>query len=360
MQLIDLDLSRWRSFALYDSPVPAFAEPLRSFLGRHLSSDQLRLLALPVRHGDAFQWFVHGSAPVVAIDSLAEPQRSAAQRAFFDHKKKIDDVVSNLQSGRISRPAAVIAGRSATAVGEAGHRERERFVALLSRLNLTPDRRLVFVQDGIPIRVGWGGALLDDDMFVDPRLIPMPITKPAVAPRSWLGRLGRSLSAEVDLAPEAACLLRAEAEQRITNHSLVAAGANRITLMWENANDLDLSLIAPDGQRVYFGKKSLVFDGAVVELDIDMNAATSGHGFDKSAPVENITIDRFAADGRWQVVVTHFKHRLPAPLSCGFRVALQLEDGIRLVQGALAPGHQRTVAFIETRGGKLISFVGNG
>lgn len=361
MQLIKVDLAGWRSLAIFDCPVPSYVEPIRTFLSRHLSPAELRLLAHPAEFGRSYRWFAHHDAPVVPLGDLNERERDAAQTAFFAVRRRIDGLIAELQRAAGPPPPATAGPGAAKVVPRSrAAAEAERFAMRLSRLNLTPDRRLLFVQDGCIVRAGWGGELPDADLFDDPSSRPPPtIDKGPDPARTWLKHFGRTRSGEVALDLDAADAVRQEADARVAARSAAAAtGMNRITLMWENANDLDLSLIAPDGRRVYFGNKRVDIEGAVAELDIDTNAASGGAGFDKVAPVENITVGRFSIDGVWQIVVTHYKHRLPAPISCRFRVALQIDRRLRLFQGTLAAGDHRVVAVVRTHGGEIVSVDG--
>lgn len=80
-------------------------------------------------------------------------------------------------------------------------------------------------------------------------------------------------------------------------------GVLRVSLSWSNHDDLDLHLIEPDGNKVYYASKTSP-SGAT--LDVDMNA---GHGTSRT-PVENIywkTLPK--KGGEYQVVVNQFSKR---------------------------------------------------
>lgn len=357
MQLIKVDLARWRPLAIFDQPVPSFFEPIRAYLSRHLSADELRLLAYPVRFGEAYSWFTDRTEPVAALAELSERERDAAQQAFFATVRRIDTIISHLHAETPDQRSAghSVLGRSLD-VGDAG-----RFAALLARLNLTPDRRFLFVQSGVPIRVAWGGKSETADLFDDPALrAPIQREKSPAPTRTWLRYFGRTRSSEVALDSGAAGALLQEADTRMAAREVFVSRANRVTLMWENANDLDLALIAPDGGLVNFVSRRIDIGGVRAELDVDMNASDRGDGFDRRAPVENISLDRFAVDGMWQVLVTHYRHRTPAPLSCRFRVALQFDGRIRLFEGQLAAGDRHVVATFGTQDGKVLFVEGIG
>lgn len=89
-----------------------------------------------------------------------------------------------------------------------------------------------------------------------------------------------------------------------------AAGGNinadvRNSLAWFNGDDLDLSVVEPDGNVIDFGnKRSHRTKGF---LDVDMNAC----GVDSRTPVENIAYAKAAdmQEGRYKVVVKNFRLR---------------------------------------------------
>lgn len=81
-------------------------------------------------------------------------------------------------------------------------------------------------------------------------------------------------------------------------------GELRISLAWFNFNDLDLHLIEPSGNRIYFGNKVSRTGGI---LDVDMNA---GKGSTRE-PVENIIFSNknMMAEGEYQIIVNNYAHR---------------------------------------------------
>ena len=58
------------------------------------------------------------------------------------------------------------------------------------------------------------------------------------------------------------------------------SGDVRVSLMWHNYNDLDLHVVCPGGEEVYFGNRVSVCGGA---LDVDMNVNPTS-----DSPVENV------------------------------------------------------------------------
>lgn len=82
-------------------------------------------------------------------------------------------------------------------------------------------------------------------------------------------------------------------------------GAMRVSLEWFNFDDLDLSVVEPNGNRIYFGER--MNRATTGHLDVDENAG----GRRNSAPVENITwssLDKMQT-GTYRVVVHNFSAR---------------------------------------------------
>jgi uncharacterized protein YbjQ (UPF0145 family) len=81
-----------------------------------------------------------------------------------------------------------------------------------------------------------------------------------------------------------------------------ATGELRISLLWNNTNDLDLHVIPPSGEELSFSHKKSRCGG---ELDVDMNV-----GGDSQTPIENVFWAHGSAPrGRYEVRVKQFKCR---------------------------------------------------
>lgn len=77
-------------------------------------------------------------------------------------------------------------------------------------------------------------------------------------------------------------------------------GDVQISLAWNNVNDLDLHVVTPDGEKIFFNSRESSCGG---ELDVDMNAS----GPDSNTPVENVFWPVGGSPpGRFQVLVHHY------------------------------------------------------
>lgn len=89
-------------------------------------------------------------------------------------------------------------------------------------------------------------------------------------------------------------------------------GEIRISLTWDNYNDLDLHVVTPSGERIFFDKKESS-DGGVLDVDMNVNYPHS------LEPVENIVWPegKTPPSGTYKVYVNYYRHH-------------QCEDGCEL------------------------------
>lgn len=114
------------------------------------------------------------------------------------------------------------------------------------------------------------------------------------------------------------------------------AGDVQVSLIWNNGNDLDLHVICPSGERIWFGHKRSHCAG---HLDVDMNA----DGPTALKPVENVFWPHGGSPkGQFQVWVHHFaNHRFRDPTP--FRVAIKVAGQTMVFRGNVVPGQLRPV-----------------
>jgi uncharacterized protein YfaP (DUF2135 family) len=127
----------------------------------------------------------------------------------------------------------------------------------------------------------------------------------------------------------------AEIEDRVTKAGGLYAGVDvRASLLWNNGNDLDLHVLTPAGEHIFYGAKQATCGGW---LDVDMNAG----GAHTTKPVENVRWAKGTARrGRYKVWVRNFAFheakRAPTP----FKVELEVGGKISHVEGVISPNGQ--------------------
>ncbi|BBM87288.1 YfaP family protein [Candidatus Uabimicrobium amorphum] len=122
----------------------------------------------------------------------------------------------------------------------------------------------------------------------------------------------------------------AEIQQRVE-----AAGGQyknvdiRASLIWNNRNDLDLHVIAPSGEEIYYGHKHSRCNGW---LDVDMNVQG-----ESLKPVENIRWAKGKAPkGKYKVFVQNYQfHGKKAPTE--FRVEVEVAGEVMHFDGIVSP-----------------------
>lgn len=123
----------------------------------------------------------------------------------------------------------------------------------------------------------------------------------------------------------------AEMRQRVLAAGGMYEGVDiRASLLWNNRNDLDLHVITPAGEHIYYGAKQASCTGW---LDVDMNVMG-----ETTKPVENVRWTKGAAKkGRYQVFVQLFsykeRNREPTP----FKVEIEVAGEIHHFEGVASP-----------------------
>ncbi|PLW95254.1 MAG: hypothetical protein C0592_00545 [Marinilabiliales bacterium] len=103
-------------------------------------------------------------------------------------------------------------------------------------------------------------------------------------------------------------------------------GAITITLTWQTYDDLDLHLVEPSGNRIYFDNKVSPSGGA---LDVDINAEG---GSMTSNALENIYYKGVPPSGQYTVYV-HFYERVTTQSSIPYQVYVTLDGKTRTFSG---------------------------
>ena len=105
------------------------------------------------------------------------------------------------------------------------------------------------------------------------------------------------------------------------------SGQVQVSLIWDNLNDLDLSIICPSGERISFENKLSRCGG---QLDIDMNESPTS-----DQPVENIFWPAGSAPkGEYKVLIEHFEHHAEEDLT-QYRVLADNGEGPKEYRGEI-------------------------
>ena len=105
------------------------------------------------------------------------------------------------------------------------------------------------------------------------------------------------------------------------------SGQVQVSLIWDNMNDLDLSVLCPSGERISFENK---FSECGGQLDVDMNESPTS-----SQPVENIFWPVGAAPkGEYKVLIEHFEHHADEDLT-PYRVLVDDGNGPKEYRGEI-------------------------
>lgn len=105
----------------------------------------------------------------------------------------------------------------------------------------------------------------------------------------------------------------------------------RVSLIWDNRNDLDLHVTAPSGERIFFGHKRSACLG---ELDVDRNVRG-----ETLTPVENIRWKKGTAPvGSYTVVVQNYAFHEPDKAPTPYRVEIEVDGDLLYHEGVMSPG----------------------
>jgi hypothetical protein len=121
------------------------------------------------------------------------------------------------------------------------------------------------------------------------------------------------------------------------------SGQVHITLVWNNFNDLDLHLIDPSGERIFYGNRIAKMSSG--QLDVDRNAG----GEMTMKPIENIFFPQGEAPkGKYQVLLHHFaNHNSPDPTY--YEIYVKVNDRRTVFRGKIAHGEPMRVIYEFTQ-----------
>lgn len=129
----------------------------------------------------------------------------------------------------------------------------------------------------------------------------------------------------------------AEIKQRVEAAGGQYEGVDvRASLIWNNTNDLDLHMVTPSGEHIFFNHKQSRCKGW---LDVDMNVRG-----ESIKPVENIRWKKGEAPaGTYTIYVQNFRFYEADKAPTTFRVELEVNGQISHFDGVISP-HQETQA----------------
>lgn len=124
-------------------------------------------------------------------------------------------------------------------------------------------------------------------------------------------------------------------------------GKMRIAIAWDNVNDLDLHMITPRDERIFFGRMIASCGGV---LDVDRNATPPL----TSEAVENIRwLDDVPRDGMYQVQVHFYGTHYGGGQKTAYSVLMEVGSETHLFKGVVTPGRLITVVVFNIKDGKL-------
>jgi hypothetical protein len=131
---------------------------------------------------------------------------------------------------------------------------------------------------------------------------------------------------------------KSDIDAEIRKRVLAAGGQHdnvdvRVSLVWDNHNDLDLHVTTPGGEEIYFGRRSSACGGT---LDVDRNV--SG---ETNTPVENVRWIRGTAPaGTYKVKVRNYRFHEADPTPTPYRVEIEVGGELLFHAGVISPRAQ--------------------
>ncbi len=114
-------------------------------------------------------------------------------------------------------------------------------------------------------------------------------------------------------------------------------GKIRVTLVLDNYNDLDLHLITPSGEKIYYGHRRSS-DGGILDIDMNVN---SHHSLE---PVENIVFPNNIPQGHYKVIVNYYNYH-KGEVETPFSVNVKIDDYSEIFEGTLSEEHQEKLIY---------------
>lgn len=113
-------------------------------------------------------------------------------------------------------------------------------------------------------------------------------------------------------------------------------GFFNISLVWDNTDDLDLSVKCPCCPKIYYGTKTSKCGG---KLDMDANVCSNI----TQVPIENVFWNDHPPNGKYTITVTNFNRR--GNDKTPFRCLVRYKDVIKAFDGIV--GHKENVVVFD-------------
>jgi hypothetical protein len=136
-----------------------------------------------------------------------------------------------------------------------------------------------------------------------------------------------------------------------TNGGFVDVGGSGILrgqLVWDTSADLDLHLVLPDQQEVYFGNPSVTFNNGRATAVLDADNLGNKVDVPPSTRVENIVVNGVPLNGNYTFFVNSFGS---SNTTDSFTLRISNNGTVQVITGTLAPGQNSTPVIIPYRGG---------
>jgi uncharacterized protein YfaP (DUF2135 family) len=122
-----------------------------------------------------------------------------------------------------------------------------------------------------------------------------------------------------------------EVERKIIKYK-VKTGYLQISLGWHTLDDLDLILVDPDGQMLWYRNKKIPSGGF---LDMDANEKATDHG--TTDPLENHYFPNKPTKGKYRVYVNLYdRHRNSSKRSVNFEVRVLNQKKIKIIKKSIS------------------------
>ncbi|MBA3272729.1 MAG: hypothetical protein H0T11_02510 [Chthoniobacterales bacterium] len=125
-------------------------------------------------------------------------------------------------------------------------------------------------------------------------------------------------------------------------------GVIRGQLVWNTSADLDLHLVLPDHQEVYFGNKTVTFNNGQANAELDADNLGNHIDVPPNGRVENIVVRGVPVNGDYTFFVNSFS---TSNGSDSFTLRVSSNGTVQVITGTIAEGENSTPIVVPYRGG---------